>query len=74
MAELAVLQVVQSEPEADVVCGLLRSEGIPCITQRTNVGVGMADGFPSAIGPREILVHEQNVAAARKLLEEQQAG
>ena len=71
MAELAVLQVVQSEPEADVVCGLLRSKGIPCIAQRTNYAVGMADGFPSAAGPREILVHEQNLAVARKLLEQQ---
>ncbi len=39
--------------------------------QRTNLGVGMADGFPAAGGPREILVHAPNLAAARSVLEQQ---
>ena len=71
MSELVVLEVVTSELEAEVIRGLLRSEGIPCIVQRTSLGAGMADGFPSALGPREILVHAQNLDAARKVLSEQ---
>jgi Putative prokaryotic signal transducing protein len=69
-----VLEVVGSEPEADVICALLRSEGIPCIVQRTNFAVGMADGFPGAAGPREIVVHAENLEAARALLERQRSG
>ncbi|MGZ4257644.1 MAG: putative signal transducing protein [Gaiellaceae bacterium] len=71
MAELAVLQVVPSEPEAEMIRGLLRSEGIPSIVQRTTLGAGMADGFPGASGPLEILVHAGNLPAARRVLEQQ---
>jgi len=42
-AEPVVLDVVGSEFEADVICGLLRSEGIDCGVQKTNLAVGMAD-------------------------------
>ena len=72
MAELAVLQVVGSEPEADIVLGLLRTEGIEAIAQKTNLAVGMADASASGIGPREIVVHEQDLARAREVLEQQQ--
>jgi hypothetical protein len=71
VSELAVLEVVGSEPEAEVICALLRSEGIPCITEKTNFAVGLADGSLSAAGPREILVHAQNLARAREILEQQ---
>ena len=71
MAELAVLQVVGSEPEAEVILALLRSEGVPCIAQKTNFAVGLADAAASGAGPREILVHAENLARAREILEEQ---
>jgi Putative prokaryotic signal transducing protein len=71
MTELTVLQVVGSEPEAEVILALLRSEGIPCIAQKTNFAVGLADGSLSAAGPREILVHAENLARAREILEHQ---
>jgi hypothetical protein len=71
MAELAVLQVVGSEPEAEIVLGLLRSEGIRAISQTTNYAVGLADAASSGTGPREILVHEENLAWAREVLEQQ---
>ena len=72
MAELVVLQVVQSEPEAEVIRGLLRSEGIASTVQQTAVGQGMAGGLAgAAAGAREILVHESNLAAARAVLERQ---
>ena len=72
MAELAVLQIVGSEPEAEIVLGLLRSEGIQAIAQKTNFSVGLADAASSGAGPREILVHGENLARAREILENQQ--
>jgi hypothetical protein len=71
MADLAVLEVVGSEPEAEVILGLLRTEGIPAIAQKTNFAVGMADASAAAGGPREILVHAENLARAREILEQQ---
>jgi hypothetical protein len=71
MSELAVLQVVGSEPEAEIILALLRTEGIPAIAQKTNYAVGLADASASSIGPREILVHVENLARAREILEDQ---
>ena len=71
MAELALLQVVGSEPEAEVVIGLLRSEGIQAMARTSNYAVGISDAASSGAGPREILVHEENLERARRILEEQ---
>lgn len=71
MADLALLEVVGSEPEAEVILALLRGEGIPCIAQKTNFAAGLADGSLSSGGPREILVHAENLAKAREVLAQQ---
>jgi hypothetical protein len=71
MAELALLQVVGSEPEAEIVLSLLRSEGIKAIAQKTNYAVGLADASSSGAGPREILVHEENLARTPQVLPNQ---
>jgi len=71
-AEPVVLDVVGSEFEADVICGLLRSEGIETSVRKTNLAVGMADASASAAGPREILVHAANITRAREILKDQQ--
>jgi hypothetical protein len=68
MAELAVLTVVGSEPEAALLCSLLESEGIPCIQQPTNFAAGAGDGL-STVGPREIAVHADRLAEAREVLD-----
>jgi hypothetical protein len=70
MAELAVLTVVGSEPEAELLCSLLESEGIPCIQQPTNFAAGAGDGLSTG-GPREIAVHADRLAEAREVLERQ---
>jgi hypothetical protein len=67
-----VLQVVGSEPEAQIVISLLRTEGIQAIAQKTNFAVGLADAASSGAGPREILVREQDLTRAREVLDEQQ--
>ena len=71
MSELVVLDVVGSEPEAEIILSLLRTEGIQAIAQKTNFAVGLADASSSGAGPREILVHEENLERARTVLEEQ---
>jgi hypothetical protein len=72
-ADPVVLDVVGSEPEAEVICGLLRSEGIDAAVRRTDFAAGMADGFPGAAGPREIVVHASDLARAREVLQSGQA-
>lgn len=67
--EGVVLTVVSGEPEAEVVCGLLRSAGIDCAYRDTDTVDSSLEDFIAA-GPREILVRDSDVAAARALLEE----
>ena len=64
---LVPLTVVPNVYEAEMVCALLRTEGIPCDHRPTNVGVGFADGMPST-GPREIMVEEVALERARELV------
>jgi type III secretory pathway lipoprotein EscJ len=57
----ARLTVVPSQGEADVICSLLRAEGITCAER-------MADSVESSGAWREILVSESDLASARELL------
>jgi hypothetical protein len=65
--EGVVVKVVSGEPEADLVCGLLRTAGIECSYRDTEAIDSLLEDFTPA-GPREILVRESDVAAARALL------
>jgi len=65
--EGVVLMVVSDAPEADVVCGLLQSNGIDCAYRDTEAIDSPLEDFTAA-GPREILVRESDVEAARALL------
>jgi Putative prokaryotic signal transducing protein len=65
--EGVVLTVVSGEPEADVVCGLLRSAGIDCAYRDTEAIESSLEEF-TATGPREILVRAADLDAARELL------
>lgn len=67
--EGVVLTVVSGEPEAEVVCGLLRSAGIDCAYRDTEAIDSPLEDFTAA-GPREILVPEAELAAARALLDD----
>ena len=67
--EGVVLTVVSGEPEAEVVCGLLRSAGIDCAYRDTQAIDSPLEDFTAA-GPREILVRDSDVKAARALLED----
>lgn len=62
-----VLTTVSGGPEADVVCGLLRSAGIECGYRDTEPIDSTLEDFIAA-GPREILVHAADLEAARAVL------
>jgi putative signal transducing protein len=68
-AETVVLTVVPGETEAEVVCGLLRSNGIECAYRETESIDSPIEDFMAA-GPREILVREADLEPARALLPE----
>jgi hypothetical protein len=71
MDEGVVVTTVSGEMEADVVCGLLRSAGIECGHRVTEATDSALEGFASD-GPREILVHENDLEAARAVLADAQ--
>jgi len=63
------LTIVSGEMEAETLCGLLRSAGLECGHRVTEETDSPLENF-AADGPREILVHEADLAAARTLLPE----
>lgn len=69
--DAVVLTVVSGEPEAEVVCGLLRSAGIECAHRDTEAIESPLEDFIAA-GPQEIVVHQSDLEAAKELLAAQQ--
>ncbi len=65
--ETVVLTIVPGETEAELLCGLLRSNGIECAYRDTASIDSAIEDFIAA-GPREVLVHEADLEAARALL------
>jgi hypothetical protein len=62
-----VVKVVPTEDEAIIACGLLESNGIDCGYRETDEIDSTLEDF-APIGPREILVNETDLEAARALL------
>jgi Putative prokaryotic signal transducing protein len=62
-----VLTTVSNEPEAEAICGLLGSAGIECAYRDTDAIETPLEEF-IASGPREILVHAEDLEAAQALL------
>lgn len=62
-----VVKVVSGTSEADVVCGLLRANGIECGRRDTDAIDSSLEDFIAA-GSQEILVHASDLEAARELL------
>lgn len=65
--ELAVVEVVATEPEAELLCSLLRGAGIRCFQRLSNRGAGVGEGG-YAVGPREVVVRTHDLGSARKVL------
>ena len=66
-ARTVVAKVVSGTSEAEVVCGLLRANGIDCAHRDTDEVDSSLEDFIQA-GAQEILVHESDLAAAQELL------
>lgn len=65
--EGVVLAVVSGEQEADILCGLLQSNGIDCAYRDTEAIDSPLEDFIAA-GAREILVRESDLETAKELL------
>ncbi|HYM46479.1 MAG TPA: DUF2007 domain-containing protein [Solirubrobacteraceae bacterium] len=63
--KLVKVAYAQNQPEAELIQGLLLEEGIPSMTRRA-AGFDVPDFL--AAGPRDILVPESGVEAARQAL------
>ena len=55
-----VMEVVGSEPEADLICSILPDAGIKCMHRITNAGTGAMDGM--AIGGVQALLIPSHLA------------
>jgi hypothetical protein len=62
-----VVTVVSGTSEAEVACGLLRSNGIECGHRDTDAIDSPLEDFIAA-GQQEILVHAADLEAAKELL------
>lgn len=75
MDEPVRLTIVTNEPEAELVCGLLRAHGIRCMHRITNMAFGSGGEVPSSgAGARELLVAPTQLEAAREVLAAQPDG
>ena len=59
--------MVSGAPEADIICGLLRTAGIDCAYRDTEAIDSPIEDFIEA-GPVEVLVPASDLQAARELL------
>ena len=64
-----IVEVGASEPEAELLCSVLRGAGIECLTQVTNSGAGAGDGLGTG-GAHDIMVSPQDAQDAREILHE----
>ena len=62
---VVTLTVVENEPEADVIVGLLRASGIKSFHRSTN----LSSSVYAAASPTEVVVDETDLARAQKVLE-----
>jgi hypothetical protein len=62
-----VVEVAGSEPEAELLCSVLRGAGIECLPRLTNSGAGAGDGLGTA-GAHDIMVSPQEAQDAREIL------
>ena len=68
MGEVVRLTVVPDEGEAEMICGLLRTERIACYHRVTDVSSWANRGPSQFWGWREIVVNTEDLEQARELL------
>jgi hypothetical protein len=65
--DAVVVKTVKDVTEAQIVCGLLRANGLECGFRDTEAIDSALEDFTQA-GAQEILVHAADLEAARELL------
>jgi Putative prokaryotic signal transducing protein len=65
--DLVVVEAVSTETEAELICSILRGEGIQSFQRQTSLSAGMTDGLPVG-GPREVVVRAEDADEARNVL------
>jgi len=66
------LTVVSTDLEAEMLCGELREHGIECSYEKTNPAAGLGMYGVGQAGPTAVLVEEDQLDEARKLLPDSQ--
>ena len=69
MDDWVVVEVAGSEPEAELLCSVLRGARIECLPRLTNSGPGAGDGL-GAVGAHDILVSPQDAQDIRAILQD----
>jgi hypothetical protein len=69
MDDWVVVEVAGSEPEAELLCSVLRGAGIECLPRLTNSGAGTGDGL-GTVGAHDIMVSPGDAQDAREILHE----
>jgi putative signal transducing protein len=67
MNDWVVVGVAGSEPEAELLCSVLRGAGIECVPRLTNSGAGAGDALVT-VGAHDIMVNAQDARDAREIL------
>jgi hypothetical protein len=62
-----VVEVANSEPEAELLCSVLRSAGIECLPRLTDRGAGAGDGL-GTVETHDIMVSPRDAQDAREIL------
>jgi hypothetical protein len=69
-ADPVAVHLAFDEVEAELLCAMLRSDGIRAAHRQTNLSAGgFGEGDVSMGGPREVIVPAKDFARARELLE-----
>jgi hypothetical protein len=69
---LVTLTVVPNQLEAEMLCGELRANGIECTFEVTNPAAAVGQFGVGQAGPTAVLVAEEQLEEARKLLPDDQ--
>ena len=68
MDDLVRVAVAPNEAEAEVICGLLRSEGIKCFYRQTDMAQAVYEGSVPSAGWQEVVVVAGDAERAREIL------
>ena len=64
MDDFVTVEVAANEAEAELLCSLLRSADIDCLSRVTNQGAGASDGLAVG-GAHDVMVRANDAETAR---------